>query len=740
MPFTNEALREEIHEWIKKDGSKVGRITSTTPLALNMHLVEVVWKGVQKMASKPVIFYVCNTTLEALLLLDQLKNKSFHGGKIGEQSVVCRKGVPITGVVLLSYATFRQLLDAEARAPFLPCRLVVICEQEPGMNMDAVVARGQFALVARKSLVRRPGYNVKLLGLSYRQDRGKGWLDHAVDVMSTSPLTLSLELSVSYKFGKQGPLAEKYARNESGMREVAGDAAGFLRNNQNVVVYGSTDDISQFWLLVDEISGSEPGFNVHSHFDMGIGRDPGLDLNTSLMLRVPNGVEPGRLVIMEPGSFPTPLPIPNVGMVISIVTRIPRRVYDNGLHFVTSSLTVQSRRSLQSQRWTGWGRDGLDSPAKARIIEIFDLGDDNSLPKTDGHIQQGTHDPLRECLNMVAAYPGTALYLLPIFAAVDEPRDLAVRLRVMGLLVNQGQGFILTGKGKRAKSLMDQESSLTLEAATALASVDVQRMGEKVARSILRLSFMKDMSDSFVRSCPMGLQSDGEFVPFLHKFTANSDEGGPGRERIDRGLIWLIWVSFELISRGVDFNVAELPPRMRPGENCPFSCETAGLKNAMVTLAAWDRLMGLGPLQDGQRDDWNTPLTPDEVTVVEHEIARANYSTILAIPFRVSRNGQVEKKTLPSLWLRTNEPAEIRGEFDMHLHANRLSQLDRAQLPPQQEHILFGGLPLSISTDGAGRTSVTGLMWFTYDVIKALMGDLQAEDADPWVRAVAMQD
>lgn len=743
MPFTNDAIRAEIHEWIRKDGSKVGRVTSATPLALNMHLVEVVWNGVQKMASKPVIFYVCNTTLEAALLDRQLKNKSFHGGKIGEQSVVRKvKGdKPITGIVLLSYATFRQLLAAENQS--FPCRLVVICEQEPGMNMDAVVARGQFTSLARKSLVRQPGFNVKLLGLSYRQYRGKGWLDHAVDVMSTSPQTLSLDQTVSYTSGKQGqgPQAEKFARNEAGMRSVAGEAAGFLKDSQNVVVYGSEGDTTNFLLLVDEFSESGLPFSAHIQFATGIDRDPGLDFFTSLILDPVDEGKPGALLLVEPGSFSTPLPITNVGMVISIVTRIPRRVYDNGLHFVTSSLTAQSKRSLQSQRWTGWGRDGLDSPGKARVIEIFDLGKDNSMPKTDAHIQRGTHDPLRECFEMVAAYPGTALNLLPIFAAVDEPRDLAVRLRVMGLLVNQGNGFIMTDKGKRAKSFMEKEASLTLEGATALAGVDVRGMGEKVARSILRLSFIKDMSESFVQTCPMMLPSDGDFVSFLHNFTNDSVHGGPGRERIDRGLIWLIWVSFESGSWEVDVDGANLPPQMRPSQNCPLFCETAELKYAMRTLAAWERLLELGPLQDGQRDDWNTPLTLDEVTIVEHEIARANYSTILAIPFKFKRNGQLGKETLPSLWLRTNEPAEIRGEFDKHLHANRRAMLERVKLPPQpQEFILFGGLPLSVSTDEAGRTSVTGLMWFTYDVIKALMGDLQAEDADPWVRAVAMQD
>lgn len=119
MPFTDEALRAQIHEWIKRDGSKLGRITSTTPLALNMNLVEVAWKGAQQMVKKSTITYVCNTTLEA-----------------------------------------------ELRVPFFPCRLMVICEQEPGTNMGGVVARGQFALLARKVLVRRPAYNVKLLGVS----------------------------------------------------------------------------------------------------------------------------------------------------------------------------------------------------------------------------------------------------------------------------------------------------------------------------------------------------------------------------------------------------------------------------------------------------------------------------------------------------------------------------------------------------------------------------------------------
>lgn len=739
MPFTDEALRAEIHEWIKKDGSKVGRITSTTPLALNMHLVEVVWKGVQDMVEKPTIISVCNTTLEAELLDRQLKDKSFHGGKIGEQSFVSKEGQALGGVVLLSYARFRQLLDAEAQAPFFPCRLVVICEQEPGFNMDGVVARGRFALLARKALVRRPGYNVKLLGVSYRQDRGQDWLKHAVHLMSTLPLRLSLDQTVSYKPGRPEPVPEEYYHGEMVMQKISKDAAVVLRGSQHVVVYGSPDDLVQFGVLVEEALNLGQRFRVHEWFASGIERDPGLDPETEVVLGPMNARKPGSLVLIAPGCFSTPLPFTNAGMVVSMIKSIPRKIYDNELHLVTSSRRAQSSRSLESQRWTGKASYGRDASVVASVVEIRDPGCKVPLPRTDIHIQNGTHDPLRECFAMVAAYPGTALNALPIFEGVDEPLDLVVRLRAMGLLVNQGDGFAMTNKGKRVKAFMDEEKSLTLEAATALAGVDVQSMGEKVARSILRLSFMKDMSDSFVRSCPMGLETDAEFVSFLRNFTLDSVQGGPGRERIDRGLIWLIWVSFESVSREVDVNGENLRGRMRPSINCPLYFEIDRLRDAMNTLAAWERLLKLGPIQDGQRDDWNTPLTPDEVTTVEHEIARANYSTILVIPFPVKRNGQVEQETLPSLWLRTNEPAEIQGEFDKYLHATRLAMTEDVQFPATHKHILFGGLPLSISTDEAGRTSVTGLMWFTYDVIKALMGDLQAEDADPWVRAVAMQ-
>lgn len=738
MPFTNAALRAEIHEWIKKDGSKVGRITSTTPLALNMHLVEVVWEGVQDMAEKPTIVYVCNTTLEAELLDRQLKDRSFHGGKIGEQSFVSKEGQVLGGVVLLSYARFRQLLDAEARAPFFPCRLVVICEQEPGRNMDGVVARGQFTLLARKALVRRPGYNVKLLGLSYRQDRGQDWLKHAVHVMSTLPLRLSLDQTVSYEPGRREPAPEEYYHGEKIMYKITNDAAVVLKGSQHVVVYGSPDELVQFGILVEEALNLGQRFRVHEWFASGIERDPGLDPETEMVLGPMNARKPGSLVLIAPGCFSTPLPFTNAGMVISMIKSIPRRIYDNGLHLVTSSRRGQSSRSLISQRWTGRASYGRDTSRVACVVEIHNQDCNLPLPTTDIHLQNGTHDPLRECFAMVAAYPGTALNLLPIFEGVDEPLDLVVRLRAMGLLVNQGDGFVLTNKGKRAKAFMDEEMSLTLEAATALVSADVERMGEKVARSILRLSFMKDMSDSFVRSCPMELENDAEFVSFLRNFAVDSVQGGPGRERIDRGLMWLIWVSFESVSREMDVNGASLPGRMRPSNKCPLYFEIDKLREAIGTLATWERLLGLSPIQNGQREDWNTPLTPDEVTIVEHEIARANYSTILAIPFPAKRNGQVEQGTLPTLWVRTNEPAEIQGEFDKYLHATRRAMTEDVQLSAPHRHILFGGLPLSISTDETGRTSVTGLMWFPYDVIKALMGDLQAEDADPWVRAVAM--
>lgn len=735
MPFTNEAIRAEIQEWIQMDGSKVGRITSDTPLALNMHLVEVVWKGVQDMAVKPVIIYVCNTTLEAELLDRQLKDRSFHGGKIGERAVVNRGGGALGEVFLTSYARFRQLLDADAQATFLPCRLVVICEQEPGSNMDAVVARGQFTMLARRTLVKQPGCNLKLLGLTYRQDRGQDWLKHAVHMISTSPLTLSLDQNVSYTSGRKGPRAERFYRSENLTRQVVQDAIGVLEGQEKVVVYGHADDLEEFMDLAEEILGSAPP--EHVDFSMGIQRDIELDISTNLMLTssFPRGL--GTLVLIESGCFSTPLPILNVGMVVSIVTRFPRKIYSNELHFVASSCRGQSRRSLLSQRWTGRGREGLDSAGPARVVEIMDLGEDVSLPINDIHIQQGTHDPLRECFAMVAAYPGTALNLLPIFEGVDEPLDLVVRLRVMGLLVDQGNGFVLTEKGKAAKSFMDREASLNLEAATALASVNVQRMGQKVARSIVRLSLMKQMFDVFVEVGPIKLKSHDEFVSVMRKFAIDSNRGGPGRERIDRGLIWLTWVSFESGSCEVGHNSVGIPDVVRPSKDWPLVFVAAGLKEAMSTLARWEALLQLGPLQDQQRSDWNTPLSPEEVANVEREIARANYSTVLVIPFEAKGGSAVEQETLPAFWLRTNEPAEIQGDFDKYVHATRRAMTKDIQFPPPHKYVLFGGLPLSVSIDEGGRTSVTGLMWFPYDVIKALMGDLEAEDADPWVRAVA---
>lgn len=61
------------------------------------------------------IIYVCNTTLEAELLDLQLKDKNFHGRKIGEISGVSKSRMALGPILLLSYPRFRQLLDADTQ-------------------------------------------------------------------------------------------------------------------------------------------------------------------------------------------------------------------------------------------------------------------------------------------------------------------------------------------------------------------------------------------------------------------------------------------------------------------------------------------------------------------------------------------------------------------------------------------------------------------------------------------------
>lgn len=734
MPFTNEAIRTEIHEWIKKDGSKVGRIASATPLALNMHLVEVVWKGIQKMVSKPTIIYVCNTTLEAELLDRQLKDRSFHGGKIGEKSVVSRGAEAPRDVVLMSYARFRQLLDAEAKTPSLPCRLVVICEQEPGRNMDAVVARGQFALLTRTTMVRRAGYNVKMLGLSYNEYGGRDWLRHVSQVMSTSPQQLSLDLEVSYGFVQ--PVPKQYDLSPEIIQQCITRAIEFLNRGKHVVVYGEPDNLMQF---VD-LSGRAAAplrLRVHEVFAPEVERDPDLDAETELALE-PVRDGQGTLLLIVPGLFPAPLPFTKVGMVVSLVANFSREIYDNRLYVVASSRRGQSWRSLESQRWTGWGCDGQVAGGVPLLVEAIAGDPDRYTPGDDVHIKVGTHDPLRECFAMAAAYPGTALNLLPIFGAVLEPRDLAVRLRIMGLLVGQGDGFILTEKGERAKNFMRQDECLTLEAATALAGIEVGWMGEKVARSILRLALIKDVATTFVVKCQMRLQGDDAFASFLQKQAKDLKHGGPGRELIDRGMTWLTWVAFESVAYSIGTDHGAIEGITRPGPNFPLYCETDNLQGVMETVQKWERFLNLSPINDNQRGTWDIPLSPAEVAIVEEEIARANYSTLLDIPIAVKREGQAEPKSLPIGWLRTKRPVVLHGEFDEYLLATRTSIVDGMQTKPTRQYVFFGALPMEISKGQHGDASVTGLMWLPYDLIKSLIGDLGAEDADPRLRKVML--
>lgn len=735
MPFTNEAIRTEIHEWIKRDGSKVGRIASATPLALNMHLVEVVWKGIQKMVSKPTVIYVCNTTLEAELLDRQLKDRSFHGGKIGEQSVVSRRDEALGDVVLMSYARFRQLLDAQAKAPSLPCRVVVICEQEPGRNMDAVVARGQFALLTRTTLARRAGHNVKMLGLSYNQYGGRDWLRHASKVMSTSPQQLSLDVDVSYGLDKPVPTPEQYDLSPKIMQQCIARAIEFLSRGKHVVVYGEPSNLIHFEALSGRAASSR--LRVHEVFSSDAERDPDLDAETELALGPVRGGQ-GTLLLILPGLFPAPLPFADVGMVVSLVTNFHRKIYDDMLYVVASSRMGQSWRSLESQRWTGWGYDGRAAGGAPLLIEAIAGDPDRYTPGDEVRIKDGTHDPLRECFAMAAAYPGTALNLLPIFGAVSEPRDLAVRLRIMGLLVEQGDGFILTNKGERARYYMGQDKFLTLETATALAGIDVGRMGEKVARSILRLALVKDLAPTFVVDCQMKLQGDDAFATFLRHYARELRYGGPGRELIDRGMTWLIWVAFESVAYSVAAAHGVVAETMLPGPDFPLYCETDNLQGVMGTVQSWERFLKLDPINDNQRGDWDTPLSPAEVAIVEEEIARANYSTLLDIPIAVKREGQAEPKPLSICWLRTKQPVALQGDFDEHLLATRTSIVDGMQSKPARQYVFFGALPMEISKGQYGDASVTGLMWLPYDLIKSLVGDLRAEDADPRLRKVML--
>jgi hypothetical protein len=622
--------------------------------------------------------------------------------------------------------------------------MVVICKQEPGSNIDAWVTQGQFALHAREVLVKRAGFNVKMLGLSYQPNRGGDWLKHPHHLMSTLPPSrstdLSMGLSVCCGPAKEAPRAEKHEGSEEAMARIAADAAAVIKNNQHVVVYGSSQYTCDWFLrLVEAAFGS--GVYMNLRFCAGLeqrdielcGRT--LSLTDQAVLRAP-----ATLVLIEPGCFSTPLTLVNVGMVVSIVKSATRRVYDDELHFVTSSLLLQSRKSLLSQRWTGRGREGPDSPRPARIVEVFFPGEGESHPYYDAHIQNGTNDPLRECFAMVAAYPARALKVLPVFKAVEQTRDLIVRLRAMGLVTEQGNGFIATGKGRVARGLMDIEASLTLEAATALAGIDMDRMGRKVARSIVRLCFMKEMSKPFLVDMSMGLNGIDVFPSFLRRAAQLLAQGGPGRECVDRGLVWMIWATFEMMSSQVGPQGTNPSETVNPDENWPFCLDLERMGEAMATLASWERLVNLGPLTHAEQNVWNAPLTPKDLRMVEDEIARANYSTAIVIPSRTRRSGRAARNALYAVWLRSNEEAEIQGEFDNYLHAHRCAQAENVKLPAQLEHMLFGGLPLSISTDGKGVTSVTGLMWFDYDVIKSLIGDLEAQDADPRVSEVAMRD
>ncbi|KAG8156944.1 hypothetical protein KVR01_013166 [Diaporthe batatas] len=738
MNIADEEIKEEIRKWVTNDDSRVGRITSRTPLAINKQVLGAVWDAVQTMEAdaRLMIVHVCNTTLEAELLDHQLKDKDFRGGRIGEQSVVSKTGHALGAVVLLSYLRLRQLLEANTKAlrPLFPSRVIVICEQEPGSNMDAVIARGQFALLARENLVRQSGFNVKMLGLSYRPHGGWDWLDHPHRVMSTLPpsrsVALSLDLTDTYEPSNGQTQVKEYARSDTAIVRTASLAGGYLRDNKHVVVYGSPHDMQTFIEIVE--NDQETDVPVHSTLVKGTGRDIELDIDTAKLLIKDSGDLPGHLVAVESGSFSVALPFVRVGMVVSITGKDPHKMYENDLHLTSVFFDVESDLTRASQRWTGQRREGPNSGRPSRVVEILD----REASTSDAHIQEGTPDPLREFFVMAATYPGRPLSLLPIFKAVDDTRDLARRLRVMGLLVYQGQGFELTEKGHRAMALIDRKPSLTIESATALAGIDGSRMGAKVVRSILRLCFIKDMHSSFVTDTPMGVRSDDEFVSFLRRAPLELEQGGPGRHYVDMGMIWLMWASFECISASLDSQNAGPTEHVAPGQNWPVALQMAGVREAMEKLASWERLMGLAPMTPAEQEEWNQPFTPSELNMVEEEIARANYSTAIVIPFPVDRTHE-DPYHLTAVWLRTGEPAKIIGEFDQYLYAYRFAMTGHIRLPDGEEHMLIGGFPLGVVRQFVVSVSVHSLMWYDYDVTKSLIGDLDAPDVDPLVREMA---
>lgn len=712
----------------------MGRIASGTPLALDMHLVEVLWSAFRKMEvrRRPSLIYVCNSTLEAELLDQKLKDRSFHDGQIGKVSAVSKTGVLDKHMIMLSYAQFRSVLDHERRRSFLPRRLVVVCEQEPGTNMDAVIARGQFALIAKESLSTLANSNIKLLGLTYRWDKGGDWLNHVVQVMSPQPLCLSLDQSVSYNSVICGT-PEVHSYDQDNQSRLCADAVALLKGGQHVVVYGNRYDLSSLGGRITDVSGLFFfNFPLHGEFFRGIGRDSDIDEKTRLVLAPPAAGSAGTLILMRPGCFSTPLPFSNVGMVISIVDNIAQNVYHNQLQVVVSVQELQSRHSLESQRLTGLGCEGRPASSTPRVVELFRPDLAQWYPTCDLHIQDGTHGPLEACFFMVAEYPRKALHLLPSFSAVEAPLDLIVKLRCMGLLRNKEVGCVLTSKGRTVKRFLAQVAFITLEAATAIAGIDVRSMGKKVARSILRLSFVKVYSTLFFSKKSMRLENGDAFVPFLQRTCIQATNGGPGRERIDRGLPWLMWVVFESVTYDVLHNGTQQPDI---DNSLPFTCNVEGFKDAMSILQQWETLLYLGPIPD----DWNTPLSMDEVAIIDQVVAQANYPTLLDVPCPVERPDHPKPEPLPVNWLRTRRPVTVEGEFDRSLYQARQKMVQDMRPFPDLDYELWAALPMNINFYGSEGTNVTGLMWIPYDIVKSLIGDLEDENTHPLVRATTMQ-
>ncbi|POS74156.1 hypothetical protein DHEL01_v207454 [Diaporthe helianthi] len=348
------------------------------------------------------------------------------------------------------------------------------------------------------------------------------------------------------------------------MHTCLAQAAAALRLGRNVVVYGIASDGLDFRSL-EQTLGHDVEYD--GYFSTGgITRDVNLDAENTPMF-FPQTFKPKpALVFIEPCAFSTALPLVNVGMVVSIVTKLPRMAYDDQLHLVALS---SGARSLHSQRWTGQVRDTQGFAETTLFIEIVDLDEGGHLQRTKERMLTSRMAPMILCEGALiwctcGRISGHCLQPFASFWGCGEPVDLAVRLQSMGLVERQrsgyinNYGFVFTSRGERAESLIRYEPTLTLEAATALAGIDMKIVSKRVARSILRLSFMKEMSGSFIQEGPMHLQDHDAFKAFLRGVPQDAEQGGPERNSASRGLIWLIWTDFEMYSHRLGVSRSEM--------------------------------------------------------------------------------------------------------------------------------------------------------------------------------------